>query len=174
MSSEAKALGGVAFRPGNCSCRWPAPVILLALLACGYPTFSSQAPSREPSDAELVGLWVSQNCFGEAERYETNIPPRSCSWRLDRDGTFTMTDVPEWSSLGDWNPHANSGTGTWAIGMDPQRYFWVVDLQFMQLNGTGDDSTRTLLVVDEGSRFHLAVFVGDADAGFTMIFESAQ
>ena len=142
----------------------------LASIACGYATVSYDSPQDTPIESDLVGKWSSDNCFGLEDRFNDPIQGWPCSWSLNQDHTFTMTDVPEWFLSAEWQLARNSGDGTWSIDRSPNER-WVVHLDFDSVNGQPGFFPRDLGILGSESPYSLFVFVGDADAGFTILFE---
>ena len=141
-----------------------------AAVACGYPTVSYDSPRAQPTESDLVGKWASDSCYGLEDRFNDPIVGWPCSWSFDEDGTFAMTHVPEWFLTEEWQEARNSGNGTWSIDRSSEDR-WVVRLDFESVNGQPGFFPRELDILGSQSPYSLLVFVGDADAGFTILFQ---
>jgi hypothetical protein len=84
-----------------------------------------------------------------------------------------MRDVPDWLMMGDWNSEENSGTGAWTIEKDVQGH-WVVRLDFSVINEEEEDVRQSLLIYGKDAPPSLPVFLGDADAGQTIVFRKIE
>jgi hypothetical protein len=147
--------------------------LLISVIACGFPTVHIESPRRIPTNEESEGTWISDWCRSMESRYEDNPRIWTCSWEFNSDSTFVMKDIPEWLMVGDWKSEENSGSGKWTIERDVQRH-WIAGLDFSMVNGEEEHVRRSLLIYGKDPPYSLLVFLGDPDAGQTIVFTKVE
>ena len=147
--------------------------LLIPAIACGYPTVHIEEPRRTPTNEEIEGNWISERCRSMESRREDNPRIWTCSWEFNSDSTFVMRDVPEWLMMGNWKSEENSGSGKWTIEKNVQGNL-VVSLDFSLVNDEEYHVQRNLLIYGKDPPYSLPVFLGDADAGRTIVFTKVE
>ena len=83
-----------------------------------------------------------------------------------------MVDVPEWLMVGRWDPNGNTAFVTWDI-VQPDGH-GVIELDFSIVNDREYKVRRELLIYGKEPPFSIPVFLGDADAGYTIVFTRVE
>jgi len=149
-------------------------IIVGSQLSCVCPTVSIIDPIQEPSEGEIIGTWASDRCRSIDSRLEVNPVTWTCKWIFKSDGTFQMVDVPEWfmSGIGNWASNGNSATGSWEISNRDSH--WIIVLYFDVVNDQARNERRDLIIYGKESPFSIPIFLGDADAGYVILFERIE
>lgn len=152
------------------------PVALAAALAaCQYDPYTAIYTTKEPKPADVAGEYVLDE-FSEGLVADAGYEKRATSIRLDADGTFTFTDLPDWWDAFGTPVHGfDSGRGTWTVERK-QGKWWQVRAHIRETTPTstfrcpaGGYGSEWVLA-DEEPRFRLVLTLGDPDEGRAMIF----
>ncbi len=150
-------------------------VLAFLLVFCGLCSWSfdgTPAPQCKPSENDLAGEWVPTGA-SLARMREAGYTVSVHSLAFNEDGTFVMTNMPDWwlDANGDASGGFYSGSGMWQLVKGGSGERWRVYLYFITLSGNETNLIAYALVGGDRPPCRLHFSLGDPDAGRTMIFE---
>jgi hypothetical protein len=125
----------------------------------------------KPNLSDLVGTWVPTDATIKDMKEQGGYTISVHHLILRADGTFEMTNMPDWwkDGFGKSKKGLESGLGNWQLHEDPQGPWsaWAVELQFP------DNSVvlNQIHVRRQKPPYLLHVTIGDPDSGHVMLFE---
>ena len=121
-----------------------------------------------PDPSALVGIWVPTTETLADMRDVGGYPISKHELRLQADGQFSMTNMPDWwrEGFGRSSGTFESGAGKWELREEDGAVgpAWVIDLEFPQY-GT------SVHLVRQKDPYMIHVYIGDPDSGHAMLFE---
>lgn len=143
------------------------PVIFCGL--CAWSLNGPTGPRSKPTQSDIVGVWQASAGSLEAMRrghYITST--HTLSFR--EDGTFEMVNMPDWwLQFGKSSGGFISGAGTWTIVEDQDQ--WKLQIRFTYLSAEPGGLVTYFYISGEKPPYRIYDYIGDADAGQTIVFE---
>jgi hypothetical protein len=136
------------------------------LLGQIYPT----NPKSRPAEGDILGVWtLTSSSLQEMVReggYEATNP----TLIFKPDGTFEMTDMPDWwlDGFGRSTQTFYSGSGTWQIDGFFGR--WEIQVYFVELTGYENGLVTSFLLDGAEPPYLIYTYLGDPDANRYMKF----
>jgi len=145
---------------------------LLFTCGCCFDPFSCDYTKKKPASLSIIGTWVLD---AESKRLMTTDGkyPQASSPRLilSTDGSFEITDVPDWcfEGLGKSSGTLVSATGTWSI--EKHQEWWAVafSTKTVKSQNTSVGGFEGMLR-GEAEPYKINLTVGDPDEGRAMVF----
>lgn len=144
-------------------------VICLGLAGCQFDPYSLSYTQVEPHLPDLVGQYHTNAATKKLILEEGKYPSAEATISLHGDGTFTMTNIPDWWWKGKTFGSLNSEKGTWKI-IRHQKW-WAI---FIRIDSSSDfprgfNTDWSLVGNKPPYKIHLTI--GDPDSGDAMQFE---
>ena len=150
------------------------PVLAFSVLAGCYDLDTDYFPTEKPDRAVIEGTYQLDDSSAGAVK-EAGYEKVDATLRILGDGTFTVTDVPDWwNRFGNHHEGYDSGRGAW--NLSEEQGTWRLRLDFesrREFHSTpAEDGLSTSITISgKHPPFVLWFYIGDPDSGRVMVFE---
>lgn len=146
-------------------------IFVMTLAACHGIQWSEVDFTRhQPSKTDLIGRWVPTPASLKDMRERGGYTISRHELDLHADGTFSVTNMPDWWSSFGGESHRilQSGSGVWTIQQEDDGVaVWVIQLDF------ADHHRISLNLRHQKPRYLIHVMLGDPDTGRAMLLQQA-
>jgi hypothetical protein len=152
-------------------------MLVFAAAAGCYNLDTDNFPTEKPDISAIQGTYRLNESSVQTVK-QAGYEQVDATLNLLDDGTFTMTDVPDWwQTFGKSHGGYDSGQGTWKI--QKHQNWWNIGLKFdsrrnFHSKPNEEGFSTSIVIFGKHPPFFLWLYVGDPDAGRAMVFEWRQ
>jgi len=143
--------------------------LLLGGCSCGIELSELTFTRTKPDRSDLVGTWIPTANTIKDMKERGGYAISNHELTLQVDGSFTMTNMPDWwtDGFGESKTNFVSGSGTWELDEEKIVRNWKVWRIFLKSPEFG----TSIHVRKQKPPYLIHITLGDPDSGLSMLFE---